>query len=244
MKNVLVTGATRGIGRKIAEQLLSEGYKVYGGFKERVDKAAELTQKYGNKVEMLQYDLSQDEKIKEMITVLQNVKLDGIVNNAGVVYLTKWDELNFDEWDETLAVNLTAPLKLVYGLRNNLKDGSAIVNTASVDGLCAAFDTIAYAASKAGLINVTKSLAAILGPRGIRVNAVAPGWVITEMTKDSMPDESKELTPLKRNAKPEEVAKLVSFLLSNKASFISGDIINIDGGLTVVDYTLYKEAGF
>ncbi len=243
MKNILVTGATRGIGRKIAEQLLSEGYKVYGGFKERTDKAAELNEKYGDQVEMLQYDLSQDEKIKEMIGALQGVKLDGIVNNAGIVYLTKWDELNFDEWDETMAVNLTAPLKLVHGLQNNLKDGSAVVNTASVDGLCAAFDTVAYAASKAGLINVTKSLAAILGPRGIRVNAVAPGWVITEMTKDSMPDESKELTPLKRNAKPEEVAKLVSFLLSDNASFVSGDIIKIDGGLTVVDYTLYKESG-
>ncbi len=243
MKNILVTGATRGIGRKIAEQLLSEGHKVYGGFKERTDKAAELNEKYGDQVEMLQYDLSQDGKIKEIIGALQGVKLDGIVNNAGIVYLTKWDELNFDEWDETLAVNLTAPLKLVHGLRNNLKDGSAVVNTASVDGLCAAFDTVAYAASKAGLINVTKSLAAILGPRGIRVNAVAPGWVVTEMTKDSMPDESKELTPLKRNAKPEEVAKLVSFLLSDKASFVSGDIIKIDGGLTVVDYTLYKESG-
>lgn len=243
MKTILVTGATRGIGRAITENLLSEGHTVYGVYKDGSEQAGELVKKYGDKVKTMQTNLAEPEQVKTLIEQLKDVQFDGIVNNAGIVYLTKWDELNFDEWNETLAVNLTAPLKIVHGLRTNLKDGSAVVNIASVDGFCAAFDTVAYAASKAALISLTKSLAAILGPKNIRVNAVAPGWVETEMTADSMPDESKELTPLKRNAQPNEVANAVSFLLSDKASFISGTTLTVDGGLTVVDYTLYKEAG-
>lgn len=242
MKTILVTGGTRGIGRAITEKLLSEGHKVFVIYKESVDQANELAEKYGDKIVILQANLADKEQINQAIDQLKSVQFDGIVNNAGIVHLTKWDELNFDEWDETLAVNLTAPLKLVHELRNNLKDGSTIVNISSVDGFCAAFDTIAYAASKAALISVTKSLAAILGPRNIRVNAIAPGWVETEMTIDTMPDESKELTPLKRNAKPEEVANVASFLLSDQSSFVSGATVTVDGGLTVVDYTLFKES--
>lgn len=243
MKTLLVTGATRGIGRAITEKLLSEGNTVYGVYKDSSKQAGELVKKYGDKVKTVQANLAEPEQVKTLIEQLKDVQFDGIVNNAGIVYLAKWDELNFDEWNETLAVNLTAPLKIVHGLRTNLKDGSAVVNIASVDGFCAAFDTVAYAASKAALISLTKSLAAILGPKNIRVNAVAPGWVETEMTAESMPDESKELTPLKRNAQPDEVANAVSFLLSDKSSFISGTTLTVDGGLTVVDYTLYKEAG-
>lgn len=242
MKTILITGATRGIGRAITDKLLSEGHTIYGVYKESSSQADEMTSKHGDKFKSIRADLAKPDDTKQLLEQLKDVQLDGIVNNAGIVYLTKWDELNFDEWDETLAVNLTAPLKLVHGLRNNLKDGSTVVNIASVDGFCAAFDTIAYATSKAGLISLTKSLAAILGSRNIRVNAVAPGWVETEMTADTMPDESKELTPLKRNAKPEEVASVVSFLMSDQASFVSGTTVTVDGGLTTVDYTLYKEA--
>lgn len=242
MKNILVTGATRGIGRAITEKLIAEGDFVYGVYKSDTKDAELLRQKYPDQVKIFQADLSDSEQINNLVKQLDGVRLDGIVNNAGVVYLTRWDQLNFDEWDETLAVNLTTPLKLVHSLRNNLNTGSSIVNISSVDAFCAAYDTVAYAVSKAGLISLTKSLAAILGPKGVRVNAVAPGWVETEMTEDTMPDESKELTPLGRNAKPAEIANVASFLLSDKASFINGETITVDGGLTVVDYTLYKES--
>ncbi|MBP9812941.1 SDR family oxidoreductase [Candidatus Saccharibacteria bacterium] len=242
MKTILVTGGTRGIGRAITEKLLSEGHKAFVVYRESIEQADELTEKYGDQVATLQANLADKEQVSQLIENLKDIQFDGIVNNAGIVYLTKWEDFNFDEWEETLAVNLTAPIKLVHGLRNNLKDGGAVVNIASVDGFCAAFDTVAYAASKAALISVTKSLAAILGSRGIRVNAIAPGWVETEMTADTMPDESKELTPLKRNAKPEEVANVASFLLSEQSSFVSGTTVTVDGGLTVVDYTLYKES--
>ena len=242
MKTILVTGGTRGIGRAITKKLLSEGHKVFAVYKESTKQANELAEKYGDQVAILQANLADKEQVSQLIENLKDTQFDGIVNNAGIVYLTKWEDFNFDEWEETLAVNLTAPIKLVHGLRNNLKDGGAVVNIASVDGFCAAFDTVAYAASKAALISVTKSLAAILGSRGVRVNAIAPGWVETEMTADTMPDESKELTPLKRNAKPEEVANVATFLLSEQSSFVSGTTITVDGGLTVVDYTLYKES--
>ena len=242
MKTILVTGGTRGIGRAITKKLLSEGHKVFAVYKESTKQANELAEKYGDQVAILQTNLADKEQVSQLIENLKDTQFDGIVNNAGIVYLTKWEDFNFDEWEETLAVNLTAPIKLVHGLRNNLKDGGAVVNIASVDGFCAAFDTVAYAASKAALISVTKSLAAILGSRGVRVNAIAPGWVETEMTADTMPDESKELTPLKRNAKPEEVANVASFLLSEQSSFVSGTTVTVDGGLTVVDYTLYKES--
>lgn len=242
MKTILVTGGTRGIGRAITKKLLSEGHKVFAVYKESTKQANELAEKYGDQVAILQTNLADKEQVSQLIENLKDTQFDGIVNNAGIVYLTKWEDFNFDEWEETLAVNLTAPIKLVHGLRNNLKDGGAVVNIASVDGFCAAFDTVAYAASKAALISATKSLAAILGSRGIRVNAIAPGWVETEMTADTMPDESKELTPLKRNAKPEEVANVASFLLSEQSSFVSGTTVTVDGGLTVVDYTLYKES--
>lgn len=242
MKNVLVTGGTRGIGRAITEKILSEGHKVFVVYKESTEQAHELAEKYGDQVAILQANLADKEQVSQLIENLKDTQFDGIVNNAGIVYLTKWEEFNFDEWDETLAVNLTAPVKLVHGLRNNLKDCATVVNIASVDGFCAAFDTVAYAASKAALISLTKSLAAILGARNIRVNAIAPGWVETEMTADTMPDESKEITPLKRNAKPEEVANVASFLLSEQSSFVSGTTITVDGGLTVVDYTLYRES--
>lgn len=242
MKNILVTGATRGIGRAITEKLLDEGHTIYAVFKESIEQANDLAEKYDDKVVTLQANLSNKEQVKQLIEQLKDVQLDGIVNNAGIVYLTKWDELNFDEWDKTLAVNLTAPVKLAHGLRNNLKDGAGIVNIASVDAYVAAFDTVAYGASKAALISITKSLAAILGSRNIRVNAIAPGWIETEMTAEGAPEESKELTPLKRNGKPEEIANVASFLLSNQSSFVNGETITVDGGLTVVDYTLFKEA--
>jgi 3-oxoacyl-[acyl-carrier protein] reductase len=242
MKKYLVTGATRGIGRAITETLIEQGCFVFGMYKTDTKDAKFLEENYPDNLRMIQLDLAEFSKINNLMDPLDDVQLNGIVNNAGIVYLTKWEQLDFEEWDETLAVNLTAPLKLVYALKDKLSPNASIVNITSVDADCAAYDTIAYAVSKAGLISLTKSLSAVLGPKGIRVNAVAPGWVETEMTAGTLPDEAKELTPLGRNAKPEEIANVVSFLLSDKSSFINGETITVDGGLTVVDYTLYKES--
>lgn len=242
MKNYIVTGATRGIGEAVTKFLLDEGNFVYGIYKDSTERAHEIERSKQGQIKMIQADLANDADINRICKTLQSIEISGIVNNAGVVNLIKWDSFDFKDWDNTLAVNLTAPLKLVHGLRTSFIRGSSIVNISSVDAYCAAYDTISYAVSKAGLISLTKSLAAILGKNGIRANAIAPGWVETEMTEGTMPEESKELTPLGRNANPMEVAEVVGFLLSDKASFINGETITVDGGLTIVDYTLYKEA--
>lgn len=241
MKKIIVTGATRGIGRAIFDQLVANGYFVIGVYRESDAIAKELTEKYPEQTRFIKCNLADQGQIESLVSQLGTERLDGIVNDAGVVYFSDWDNFNWQEWNETLQVNLTAPLMLVNKLRSRLNDGASVVNITSVDAFCAAFDTVAYAASKAGLISVTKSLAAILGERSIRVNAVAPGWVETEMTAETMPDESKWITPLGKNAQPAEIATVVEFLLSDRASFVNAETITVDGGLTQIDYTLKKE---
>lgn len=241
MKRVLITGGAQGIGRAIVE-LLSGETDIVVIDKQKTTFIDECIQKYPDHFTFYLQDIAERVEVTKMLSEISAEPLDAIVNNAGEVYLEKWDKLSMAAWDRTLAVNVTAPLHIVHSLRNALKPGAAIVNIASTDGFKAAFDTVAYAASKAALINLTKSLAAILGEKGIRVNAIAPGWVETEMTKDTLPPEAAYITPLKRSAKASEIAQLVKFLISEKASFISGETINADGGMSVVDYTIKKEA--
>lgn len=239
MKNILITGAAQGIGRAIAE-LLQDGNHLYVIDKQETDFIR--SKKDTDTFTFFLQDLADRAGVDKVIAQLKDVQFDAVINDAGEVYLEKWDELKLETWDRTLAVNVTAPLHLVHVLRHNLKQGASVVNIASVDGFCAAYDTIAYGASKAALINLTKSLAAVLGEKGIRVNAIAPGWVETEMTKDTLPEEATYMTPLSRNAQATDIANLVEFLISEKSSFISGETIVVDGGLTVVDYTLKKES--
>ncbi len=241
MKNILITGAAQGIGRAIAETLMAEGHaKLFVIDKEETDF---IKNNRGESFVFYQQDIAERDGLSQVLAELSSQKFDAIINDAGEVYLEKWDEPQMSTWDRTLAVNVTAPLHIVHTLRNSLNPEASIVNIASVDGTMAAYDTIAYAASKAALINLTKSLAANLGPKNIRVNAVAPGWVETEMTKDTMPDESTYMTPLGRNASAQDIANVVDFLVSDKSSFVSGEVITVDGGLTVVDYTLKVESG-
>jgi 3-oxoacyl-[acyl-carrier protein] reductase len=240
MKNILITGAAQGIGRSIADTLKNENH-LYVIDKQQTEYITENSK--SDSFDFFLQDLADAGGLERVINQLKDVEFDAIINNAGEVYLEKWDELKMETWNRTLDVNVTAPLQLIHGLRSNLKSDAAVVNIASVDGQCAAFDTIAYAASKAAIMNLTKSLAAVLGEKGVRVNAVAPGWVETEMTADTLPKEATDMTPLKRNAQAQDVANVVTFLISDKAGFISGETIVVDGGLTVVDYTLKLESG-
>lgn len=240
-KHALVTGASRGIGRAICKQLISEGYKVYAVYNTGIEEAKELEREFGTNVEAIQTDLSQRGQTLSLVQRLSNITLDAIVNDAGLIEFEDFDHFDFGIWDKTFEVNLNAALVLCIGLRNNIKQGGAIVNIASTDGMTGSFASMSYAASKAALINLTMSLANNFGLRQIRVNAVAPGWVNTGMsTEESM--EAGSLTPLGRNARPEEIAQVVSFLLSDAASFMSGETIKVDGGYTNVDYIMIKEA--
>jgi 3-oxoacyl-[acyl-carrier protein] reductase len=239
-KKALVTGVSRGIGEAIARRLTKEGYFVYGTYKTSEREANKLKKELKH-VGLFQADFTDREQTLALVKKLKDIKLDALVNNAGIIEFERFDKLSYDNWDNVIEVNLNAPFILAHGLRNNLKKGGAIVNIASTDGLIGAFVSMSYSASKAALINLTKSMGNIFGEKGIRVVAIAPGWVGSGMDSPAV-KEAIETNPLGRNAKFEEIASTVSMLLSNDASFINGTTLVVDGGYTNVDPILKKEA--
>jgi len=241
MKKVLITGASKGIGAATATYLVSNGYEVHGTYNTGETDADELSKKHG--ITFHQVDLSEKGPTLEFAKEMAKKNFNYLVNNAGIFELDGWEGLDYANWDKTLSVNLNAPLVLSREISLNMKKDDAIVNIASTDGMMGSFDGISYSVSKAGLINLTKSMGIQLGPKGIRANAIAPGWINTAMVEDAPTKTSQEMTPLGRNGEPEEIAKVVEFLLSDKASYINGETIAVDGGLMNVDYVLKKESG-
>jgi NAD(P)-dependent dehydrogenase (short-subunit alcohol dehydrogenase family) len=238
-KTYLVTGASRGIGLGIAESLLSEGATVIGTYFSSEEEARALSEKH-DMLTMKRVDLSSRASTREFVASLDAQKLDGIINNAGIIEFEKWSDFTMESWDRVIEVNLNAILLIASTLGRTLSSGSSIVNIASTDGQIGSFASISYAASKAALMNATKSLANVFGAQGVRVNAIAPGWVNTGMATDESYD-AAELTPLGRNATPDEIAGVVLFLLSDSARYITGATVVVDGGYTCVDSIMKKE---
>jgi len=239
-KTALVTGVSKNIGNAIARKLVSDGYFVHGTYNTSEKEALKLKEDIKD-IELHQVDFIDRKQTLSLIEELKNVKFDALVNNAGIIIFEAFDKLSYNNWDKVLEVNLNTPFILSHGLRNNFNKGSVIVNIASTDGMTGTFASVSYSASKAALINLTKSLGNVLGRRGIRAVAIAPGWVGSGMDSPAV-KEAMANNPLGRNAKPEEIANVVSFLVSEKASFINGQTIIVDGGYQNVDPILKKEA--
>jgi 3-oxoacyl-[acyl-carrier protein] reductase len=231
-KNALVTGASRGIGRAIAAELARAGANVVVGYRSGKDEAEELASEIGGRA--VQADVSSPEDARRLVEEAGDV--DILVNNAGLTRDTVLARMSDEDWRTVIDTNLGSVFYTCRAVTRPMmkKRGGAIVNVGSVVGVHGNFGQTNYAASKAGIIGFTKSLARELGSRGVRANVVAPGYVKTQLT-DVLPEEATKLmldnTPLGRIAEPEEIAGAVRFLVSDEASFITGEVLLVDGGL-------------
>jgi len=240
-KSVLITGGSRGIGeacvRLFSEAGASVGFTFKAGKKSADRVVEELS--YKSKVKAFKVDLINKVEIKDTVSSFEDQfgKIDILVNNAGIWKEAEVSKMTIDEWEETLKINLTAAFLFTkYAISGMKKNRSGkVINIASTAGQRGEAFHSHYAASKGGIISFTKSLAAELGEYNINVNCVAPGWVITDMTKESLSDKMIfekvcDDIPLKKIAMPEEVAGPVLFLASDLASHITGEILNVNGG--------------
>lgn len=240
MKNVLITGASRGIGKSIALEFAKKGYNVGINYFKSSAAAEEVKKEIlalGLEAEVFKFDVSKSEECVKLTQAFINHfgSIDVLVNNAGISKIAPINDAEFEDWDEMLNTNLSAAFYLSKALLPcflKSKSGN-IINISSIWGVSGASCEVAYSASKAGLIGFTKALAKELGPSGIRVNCISPGVINTEMNSSLDSETINELcdsTALCRTGAPEEIAKLAVFLASDNASFITGQNIIVDGG--------------
>lgn len=240
-KIALITGASRGIGRAIAYEFAKQGAEVIINYKGSEDKAKSLVEeieRMGKKAHMIKFDVANpqeiNEKIKEIEKEIGNIQI--LVNNAGIVKDTLFLRMKEEDWDRVIKTNLYSVFyvtKAVLPMMIKEKWGR-IINISSVVAFTGNIGQTNYSAAKAGIIGFSKALALELAGKNITVNVIAPGYIETDMTS-SLPEKVKEMfltqIPLKRAGLPEEVAYLSAFLASEKASYITGCVYHINGGL-------------
>ena len=231
-KRALVTGGSRGIGRSIALELARAGAEVVVGYRSGADDAAEVARETGGRA--VQADVSAPEEARRLVEEAGD--LDVLVNNAGITRDGLIPRMSDADWDDVIATNLSGTFYTCRAAARGMmkRRAGAIVNLSSIVGLHGNPGQTNYSASKAGIIGFTKALARELGPRGVRANVVAPGYVSTRLT-DVLPEDLRAAmlasTPLGRLGDPEDVARAVRFLSSDDAGYITGEVVLVDGGL-------------
>ncbi|MBO7073458.1 MAG: 3-oxoacyl-ACP reductase FabG [Bacteroidales bacterium] len=240
MKYALITGASRGLGKAVAIRLAKDGFAViinYQSNKEAAEDTLKQVQELSGTGELLPFNVADPQAIEAALESWQNAHPDDyisvLVNNAGIRKDNLMVFMQDEEWNKVLDTTLNG---FFYITRRLLKDmmmhrNGRIINMASLSGIKGLPGQANYSAAKAALIGATKALAQEVAARKVTVNAIAPGFIATDMTKELNEDELKKLIPMGRFGKPEEVASLVSFLASDEAAYITGQTISINGGL-------------
>ena len=237
-KIAIVTGGTRGIGKAIVGELVSKGIKVIINYKKSDTIANQMQEKFGEMVRVYRADISKRDEVKGLIayTLQEYGNIDILVNNAGIAQTKVFTDITDSDWNDMIQTNLTSSFYTIQEVLPTMihnKKG-CIINISSIWGITGGSCEVHYSAAKAGINGLTKALAKELGPSNIRVNAIAPGIIATDMTSDYSEEEWENIRnqiPLEKIGKPEDIAKCVSWLVED--NYTTGQIIQVNGGWNI-----------
>lgn len=238
MKKVLITGASRGLGKAIAIRLANDGFNTtihYNKNHQSAQETLDIIKENGGQGDLLQFDISNQAYTK---TILENYIADngafyGIVNNAGIIRDGAFPALSSDDWNSVIHTNLDSFFNVIHPCimpMIRLRNGGRVITISSVSGIMGNRGQVNYSASKAGVIGATKALAVELARRNITVNCIAPGIIETDMALE-FPEKALEMVPMNRFGKPHEVANVASFLMSDESSYVTRQVISVNGGM-------------